>query len=344
MRHMSCISPGMTDAIPLLSVRNLRLEIPTRAGTLVAVDDLSFDMTAGEVLGLVGESGAGKSLVGAALIGLLTPPIRIAGGEIRLEGRRIDGLTHAEMHHVRGVRIGSIYQDSLTALDPLYTVGQQLVETIRAHTNLTKSAAKDRALELLDRVRIPSPKARFDSLPHELSGGMRQRIVIALALCADPALIVADEPTTALDVSIQAQIIDLLKALGREQGTAILLITHDMGVISEAAERVAVMYAGRLAEIGPVRDVIGNPRHPYTRGLMGAIPQLAARQDRLVAIDGAMPRLAEIPTGCAFHPRCSWAEDRCRADRPVLVQSKTGAVACWREPSETPELRMVVHG
>ena len=333
----------MSESTPLLSVRNLRLEIPTRDGLVVAVDDLSFDMASGEVLGLVGESGAGKSLVGAALIGLLTPPIRIAGGEIVLNGRRIDGLSHAEMRHVRGARIGSIYQDSLTALDPLYTIGHQLVETIRAHTELDKRAAKNHALDLLDSVRIPSPKARFDNLPHELSGGMRQRVVIALALCADPALIVADEPTTALDVSIQAQIIDLLKVLGREQGTAILLITHDMGVISEAAERVAVMYAGRLAEIGPVRDVIGNPRHPYTRGLMGAIPQLSERQDRLVAIPGAMPRLAEIPSGCAFHPRCSRAEDRCRNARPILAHSERGAVACWYE-QPVDQLRLVVHG
>jgi peptide/nickel transport system ATP-binding protein len=304
---------------------------------LVPVDDLSFDMAPGEVLGLIGESGAGKSLAGAAIIGLLGPSIKIAGGEIWLQGRRIDGLPHSEMRKLRGARIGSVYQDSLTALDPLYTIGQQLVETIRTHSSVSAGEARERAIAYLDRVRIPAARQRFDSLPHELSGGMRQRVVIALALCAEPVLLVADEPTTALDVSTQAQIIDLLRSLCREQATAILLITHDMGVISEVAERVAVMYAGRLVEIGPVGDVIMDPKHPYTRGLMAAIPQITFRQDRLVMIDGAMPRLAQMPSGCAFHPRCPVREARCTSRRPPVVAAARGVVACWLASDDVSE-------
>jgi peptide/nickel transport system ATP-binding protein len=313
----------------LLEVENLRVEFPTRRGTLVAVDDVSFHVDAGEVLGLVGESGAGKSLTGNAIIGLLEPPGRIAGGQIRLDGRRIDNLPYNQMRRVRGRDIGAIFQDPLTSLNPLYTVSQQLVETIMTHTDLNAGDARAKALELLDAVGIPAAKQRLDAYPHEFSGGMRQRVVIALALAAEPRLVVADEPTTALDVSIQAQIITLLKQICAERGTAVILITHDMGVIAETADRVAVMYAGRIAEIGPVASVIHEAKHPYTSGLMGSIPHLGARSEKLVQIDGAMPRLTEIPRGCAFNPRCGDVMDRCSRERPDLRPVGPSDVACW---------------
>jgi len=318
---------------PLLEVRDLRVEFPTRHGTLVAVDRVSFSIEPGEVLGVVGESGAGKSLTGMAIIGLLEPPGRIAGGEIRLEGARIDHLPPEQMRRIRGRRIGAIFQDPLTSLNPLYRIGDQLVETILTHLDLDRPAARRRALALLDDVGIPAPEARFDHYPHQFSGGMRQRVVIALALAADPRLVIADEPTTALDVSIQAQIISLLKRLAREHGSAVMLITHDMGVIAETADRVAVMYAGRVAEVGPVREVIHAPRHPYTAGLMESIPRITAgvgkRQRRLAQIDGSMPRLNAIPRGCAFNPRCPRRFERCLAERPEPVPVDAHHVACW---------------
>ncbi|MBL8674050.1 MAG: ABC transporter ATP-binding protein [Rhodospirillales bacterium] len=315
---------------PLLEVRNLRVEFPTRRGTLVAVDDVSFSIAPGEVLGVVGESGAGKSLTGAAIIGLLEPPGRIAGGEILLRGERIDDLPYERMRRIRGARIGAIFQDPLTSLNPLYSVGRQLVETIQTHLPLSAAEARARAVELLKEVGIPGAETRVDHYPHQFSGGMRQRVVIALALCAKPELIVADEPTTALDVSIQAQIIALLKGLCREHGTAVMLVTHDMGVIAETADRVAVMYAGRLAEIGPVRDVVKKAAHPYTRGLMGSIPAIGQRGGKLTQIDGAMPRLTEIPRGCAFNPRCPEAGERCGRDRPELMPAGATSAACWK--------------
>ncbi len=314
---------------PLLEVRDLRVEIPTRRGVLVAVDGVSFHIEEGEVLGVVGESGAGKSLTGAAIIGLLEPPGRIAAGRISLEGRRIDNLDAEAMRRLRGRRIGMIFQDPLTSLNPLYTIGRQLVETILTHTDLTERQAREHAIGLLAEVGIPSAAERFDHYPHQFSGGMRQRVVIALALCANPRLVIADEPTTALDVSIQAQIIALLKRLCREHGTAVMLITHDMGVIAETADRVAVMYAGRIVEIGPVREVIEQARHPYTIGLMGSIPLVGHDVERLSQIDGAMPRLDEIPAGCAFHPRCPHASERCRRERPERIALGNAEVACW---------------
>jgi peptide/nickel transport system ATP-binding protein len=318
---------------PLLEVRNLRIEFPTRRGTLLAVDDVSFDIAPGEVLGVVGESGAGKSLTGNAIIGLLEPPGRVAGGEIRLEGRRIDNLPYEEMRKIRGARIGAIFQDPLTSLNPLYSVGRQLVETIQTHLPLSAGQAKARAIELLKEVGIPGAEMRIEHYPHQFSGGMRQRVVIALALCAGPRLIVADEPTTALDVSIQAQIIALLKRLCREHGTAVMLVTHDMGVIAETADRVAVMYAGRVAEIGPVREVVKHAKHPYTKGLMGSIPSLGVRTERLTQIDGAMPRLTEIPRGCAFNPRCTFKGQRCLVERPDLMPAGATRAACWLHDS-----------
>ena len=319
------------SSTPLLEVKDLRVEFPTRRGTLVAVDGVSFSIAPGEVLGIVGESGAGKSLTGMAIIGLLEPPGRIAAGEIRLEGERIDNLPPERMRRIRGRRIGAIFQDPLTSLNPLYTVGDQLVETILTHLEVSRNDARTRALKLLAEVGIPAPEARIGHYPHQFSGGMRQRVVIALALCAEPRLIVADEPTTALDVSIQAQIIALLKRLARDHGTAVMLITHDMGVIAETADRVAVMYAGRLAELGPVREVIHQPRHPYTAGLMGSIPKIGAvkRHSRLVQIDGAMPRLNAIPPGCAFNPRCPKRFGRCIVERPEPLPVGNALASCW---------------
>jgi len=316
-------------ADPLLEVRNLRIEFPTRRGTLLAVDDVSFSIAPGEVLGVVGESGAGKSLTGSAVIGLLEPPGRIARGEVKLDGLRIDNLPADEMRKVRGREIGAIFQDPLTSLNPLYTVGQQLLETITTHLHVSSQHARARAIALLAATGIPAPERRIDHYPHQFSGGMRQRVVIALALAAEPKLVIADEPTTALDVSIQAQIIQLLKSLCREKKTAVMLITHDMGVIAETADRVAVMYAGRIAEIGPVADVIHRPQHPYTVGLMGSIPSMEHEADRLAQIEGSMPRLTEIPPGCAFHPRCEKAFDRCSRERPELTPAGTSQAACW---------------
>ena len=314
---------------PLLEVSHLRVEFPTRHGTLLALDDVSFSIAPGEILGVVGESGAGKSLTGAAIIGLLDPPGRIAAGEIRLAGRRIDNLPYEQMRRVRGREIGAVFQDPLTSLNPLYTVGRQLVETISTHLGLSASQARARAVELLAATGIPAPEARVDHYPHQFSGGMRQRVVIALALAAHTKLLRAAEPATALDVSIQAQIIALLKKVCKEQGAAVMLVTHDMGVIAETCDRVAVMYAGRVAEIGPVAAVIHRPAHPYTAGLMGSIPAMDEDRERLLQIDGAMPRLTAIPPGCAFNPRCGRVAERCRVERPDLAAVGATQAACW---------------
>ncbi|WP_179403917.1 ABC transporter ATP-binding protein [Burkholderia guangdongensis] len=322
------------NASPVLTVQGLRVEIPTRHGTLLALDDVSFSISPGEILGFVGESGAGKSLTGMAILGLLDPPGRIAGGEVRLGERRIDQLSQRDMRRVRGKEIGAVFQDPLMSLNPLLQIGDQLVETIRTHLPVSREAAVQRALDLMRAVGIPAPEARFTAYPHQFSGGMRQRIVIALALCAEPRLVVADEPTTALDVSIQAQVLQLLRKLCRENGTAMLLVTHDMGVIAETADRVAVMYAGRIVEIGPVEDIVRAPMHPYARGLMSAIPSLGPVTGPLAQIDGAMPRLNARPVGCAFNPRCGHATDRCRADSPRLQTVRQRQVACWVAAAE----------
>jgi peptide/nickel transport system ATP-binding protein len=314
---------------PLLRVENLRVEFPTRRGTLVAVDDISFHIDEGEVLGVVGESGAGKSLTGAAIIGLLEPPGRVADGQIIFNGKRIDNLSYEQMRRLRGDQIAMVFQDPLTSLNPLYTVGKQLTETIRTHVSMDERAAKLRAIELLNEVGIPAAERRVDQFPHQFSGGMRQRVVIALALAVNPRLIIADEPTTALDVSIQAQIISLLKRLCRDHGTAVMLVTHDMGVIAETADRVAVMYAGRIVEVGPVQDVILRAQHPYTHGLMGSIPVIRHDVEELTQIDGAMPRLTDIPSGCAFNPRCPRVFEYCRVARPDLLDVGATRAACW---------------
>ncbi|OYQ40235.1 methionine ABC transporter ATP-binding protein [Rhodoferax sp. TH121] len=313
----------------LLQVKNLVVEFPSRKGTLRALDDVSFDIAPGEILGVVGESGAGKSLTGAAIIGLLEPPGRVGSGEILLEGQRIDNLPYAQMRAIRGRKIGAIFQDPLTSLNPLYSVGRQLIETITTHLPLNAAQARERAIQLLKDTGIPAAEQRIDHYPHQFSGGMRQRVVIALALAAEPKLIVADEPTTALDVSIQAQIITLLKTICKERGAAVMLITHDMGVIAETCDRVAVMYAGRVAEIGPVHDVINRPSHPYTAGLMACIPDMSQDRENLHQIDGAMPRLNAIPQGCAFNPRCTKTIAKCGQQRPNLLKAGNTQAACW---------------
>ena len=313
----------------LLDVADLSVEFPTRRGVLRALDRVSFGIDPGEILGVVGESGAGKSLTGAAIIGLLEPPGRISGGSVSLEGRRIDRLPAEQMRRVRGRQIGAVFQDPLTTLNPLYTVGRQLVETMQTHLGLSDRDARARAVRWLQDVGIPGAAERVEAYPHEFSGGMRQRVVIALALCAEPKLVIADEPTTALDVSIQAQVIALLRRLAREHGTAIMLVTHDMGVIAETCDRVAVMYAGRVIEVGRVADVVHRAAHPYTAGLMASIPVLGHRVDRLAQIDGAMPRLGAMPQGCPYNPRCPRVFDRCRTERPELMPAKQGLAACW---------------
>jgi peptide/nickel transport system ATP-binding protein len=313
----------------LLEVLDLVVEFPTRRGVLRALDRVSFSIERGEILGVVGESGAGKSLTGAAIVGLLERPGRVASGEVRLDGKRIDNLAEEPLRRIRGRRIGMIFQDPLTTLNPLYTIGRQLSETMQTHMRLSDAEARRQAVGWLDRVGIPAAAQRIDAYPHEFSGGQRQRVVIALALCAEPALVIADEPTTALDVSIQAQIITLLKELTRDHGTAVMLVTHDMGVIAETADQVAVMYAGRIAEIGPVDAVIRAPAHPYTDGLMASIPSLEHRVGRLRQIDGAMPRLDAIPTGCRFHPRCPRVFARCPEEQPELMPAGVTQAACW---------------
>ena len=324
---LSFLGAGMPDTMPSLGtlIRIGNNYLFSGEWWIVAFPGFAL---AGEVLGVVGESGAGKSVTGLAIIGLIDPPGRIAGGEIDLSGTRIDNLPPEQMRRIRGKRIGMIFQDPLTSLNPLYRIGDQIIETIKTHLNLSEAAARRRAIDLLAEVGIPAPEKRIDAYPHEFSGGMRQRVVIALAICAEPELIIADEPTTALDVSVQAQIISLIKRLGRDHGTAVMLVTHDMGVIAETSDRVAVMYAGRIAEIGPVLDVVQNPLHPYAKGLMGAIPTLAGEAARLVQIPGSMPRLSAIPPGCSFNPRCAFAFDRCRIERPEPIRHGTQAVAC----------------
>jgi peptide/nickel transport system ATP-binding protein len=311
-----------------LTVDHLTVEVPTPAATLRPVNGVSFAIAPGEVLGLVGESGAGKSMTGTALIGLLEPPARIAGGRIELDGERIDNLPTEALRRIRGRRIGAVFQDPQTSLHPLYRMGHQLVETIRTHLPLGRSEARDRAVRLLQDVGIADAERRLNDYPHQFSGGMRQRAVIALALAAEPRFVVADEPTTALDVSIQAQILRLLRRLTIEHAMSVLLITHDMGVVAEIADRVAVMYAGQIVESGPVAQVLTEPMHPYTQRLIGCVPRIGVRPHRLQQIPGTMPPLDTIPTGCAFQPRCSAAFALC-AERPPLKCSQGRSVACW---------------
>ena len=307
---------------PLLQVNQLTVTLKKRQALFKAVDNLSLTVNQGEILGLVGESGAGKSMVGSAIMGLIDQPLFISSGEIYFKQHRID--TNAQP--VRGAEISMIFQDPLVSLNPLRTIGDQLVETIRTHISLSKPEALERAKRLLEEVGIDP--ARINAYPHTFSGGMRQRVVIALALAPEPSLIIADEPTTALDVSVQAQILDLLKQLCKDRGTSIILITHDMGVIANTTNRVAVLYSGRLAEIGKTYDVLKNPSHPYTKGLVAATPQIngASLKNKLFQIPGSMPDLNSIPSGCAFYPRCSQAVSQCEGEQPALFDNRT---ACW---------------
>ena len=306
----------------LLEVRNISVTFKSRYGVLKALDNLSLNVKKGEILGLVGESGAGKSMTGAAILGLIDPPGRLSSGEIYFKGKSISNAPEA----VRGHEISMIFQDPLMSLNPLRKIGDQLVETILKHMNISKSEAIKRAKNRLKEVGIDP--IRLNSYPHTFSGGMRQRVVIALALAPEPSLIIADEPTTALDVSVQAQILDLLKKLCKDRGTSIILVTHDMGVIAETTDRVVVLYAGRLAEIGDTRDVLTDPKHPYTRGLVDSTPRIDSNSFKksLFQIPGSMPKLDAMPSGCAFHPRCEFATEICRKKVPQILLDRS---ACW---------------
>ncbi len=312
----------------LLEVEDLEVEFPTRHGPLTALRGISLSVEAGERIGIVGESGAGKSMAAFAILNLISEPGRISGGRVLFEGNDLSAVSDEEMRKIRGDRISMIFQDPMMTLNPVLTIGKQMVETLQAHKDISEQDARERALEKLREVRIPNPEARFDGYPHELSGGLRQRVVIAIALLTDPALIMADEPTTALDVTIQAEILALLLELCRDHGTALILITHDLAVVSQVTERVMVMYAGRIVEMGPTRELVDKPRHPYTQGLIAALPERNKPGTPLNQIPGTMPSLASIPPGCAFAPRCSLADDQCRSDIPQLRTLKKRSVAC----------------
>jgi len=304
---------------PLLEVRSLTTQFFTEDGVVRAVEDVSFEIFPGEILSLVGESGCGKSVTGLSLLRLISiPPGKIVSGELLFDGRDLMELEEKEMEKVRGNDISMIFQEPMTSLNPVFTIGNQIMEALQLHQNLDKKEARRRAIEMLDRVRIPSPEVRIDSYPHQLSGGMRQRAMIAMALSCQPKLLIADEPTTALDVTIQAQVLRLLKEIQSEMGMAVMLITHDLGVVSEIADRVAVMYAGRIVETGPIEAIFGEMRHPYTKGLWESIPQLKEKRRRLNAITGQVPDPMNLPAGCKFHPRCYLMIDDCKKEEPPL--------------------------
>jgi oligopeptide/dipeptide ABC transporter ATP-binding protein len=319
----------------LLTVRDLAVAFDTDAGLLRAVDGVSFAIPRGRTLGLVGESGCGKSVTALSLLGLLPRPSgRIVGGSVHFEGADLAAATPAELQCIRGGRIGMVFQEPMTALNPVHRIGRQLAEVFLLHRTRDKREAARLAVEMLAKVGIPSPEIRAQEYPHQLSGGMRQRVVIAMALACSPALLIADEPTTALDVTIQAQILDLLRGLQRELGMAILLITHDLGVVAEMCDEVVVMYAGRIAEQGPVEAIFARPAHPYTQGLLAAVPRLeAVRKSRLATIPGLVPGLAEMPAGCRFANRCAHATPACAAPPPLETVAEGHTVAChrWRE-------------
>jgi len=306
---------------PLLEVRDLSIHFFTEEGVIQAVENVNFEIYPGEILGLVGESGCGKSVTGLSLLRLIPiPPGRIVSGDILFDGRSLLPLEEKEMERVRGNDISMIFQEPMTSLNPVFTIGDQIMEAIILHQGSDKTEARRRAIKMLDRVKMPSPEKRIDSYPHQLSGGMRQRVMIAMALSCQPKLLIADEPTTALDVTIQAQVLQLLKEIQREMGMSVMLITHDLGVVSEIADRVAVMYAGRIFEYGPIEAIFGKMRNPYTRGLMTSIPQLTEKKDRLNAIPGQVPDPMDLPMGCKFHPRCYLMIEECKKEEPPLFQ------------------------
>ncbi|MEW2129442.1 ABC transporter ATP-binding protein [Streptomyces sp. NPDC005435] len=319
----------------LLDVRDLRVEFRTRDGVAKAVDGVSYTVDAGETLAVLGESGSGKSVTAQAVMGILdTPPARITGGQILFQGRDLLTLKEDERRRIRGARMAMIFQDALSALNPVLTVGDQLGEMFVVHRGMSKRDARARAVELMDQVRIPGAAQRVRDYPHQFSGGMRQRIMIAMAIALEPALVIADEPTTALDVTVQAQVMDLLAELRREYRMGLVLITHDLGVVADVADRIAVMYAGRIVESAPVHDLYKAPAHPYTRGLLDSIPRLDHKGRELYAIKGLPPNLTHVPAGCAFHPRCPMVRDICRTDAPPLYEAgelRRSACHFWRE-------------
>ena len=324
----------------LLEVRGLRTEFATDAGTTTAVDGVSFTLEPGRTLGLVGESGCGKSVTALSIMGLIaSPPGRIAAGEVLFEGEDLLKLPKSRMRDVRGDRISMIFQEPMTSLNPVYTIGDQIVEGILRHRAIGRDAARRQAIEMLERVRMPSPERRFDDYPHRLSGGMRQRAMIAMALALRPRLLIADEPTTALDVTIQAQILELMRMLRDETGTAIILITHDLGVVAELAQDVAVMYAGRIVEMAPVEAVFAEPQHPYTIGLLGSIPRLHQEQARLPAIEGQVPDPRTMPAGCRFEPRCPFRTAKCAEDPVLQPLAARHEAACWNAPLDADAAR-----
>jgi len=319
----------------LLEVRSLSTHFFTEEGVIRAVENVSFEIHSGEILGLVGESGCGKSVTGLSILKLIPiPPGRIVSGEILFDGKNLLKLEEKEMEKVRGNEISMIFQEPMTSLNPVFTIGDQIMESILLHQGVSKAEARRRAIEILDRVRIPSPEMRIDAYPHQLSGGMRQRAMIAMALSCQPKLLIADEPTTALDVTIQAQVLHLLKEIQREMGMAVMLITHDLGVVAEIADQVAVMYAGRLLEYGPIGAIFEQVRHPYTKGLLNSIPLLEEKKSRLNAIPGQVPNPMDLPVGCKFHPRCYLMIEECKKEEPPLFQANGNHVSrCirWKE-------------
>ncbi|ETI61872.1 ABC transporter ATP-binding protein [Marinomonas profundimaris] len=313
----------------LLSVSNLNVNFHMKEQELAALIDVSFTLNRGERIAIVGESGAGKSVLGFSIVNLIGKPGYIASGSIKLENKDITQMNLRQLQEIRGKRIAMIFQDPMMTLNPVLTIGDQLVETIRSHTKISYKDARNIAIEKLHNVQIASPEKRFDQYPHELSGGMRQRVIIASVLLLNPDIIIADEPTTALDVTIQAEILQLLLAICRDNGVALVLISHDLGVVSKVAERTIVMYAGRVVEEGPTLEIINDPQHPYTQGLLNALPQMTLPGQRLNQIQGSMPSLAERPSGCAFHPRCPYATERCRQEQPSFIYSGVSSVACF---------------
>jgi peptide/nickel transport system ATP-binding protein/oligopeptide transport system ATP-binding protein len=317
-----------------MEVTGLSVEIRTPTGSARVVRDVGFSVQAGQTLALLGESGCGKSMTAQAIVGLLDPVAEVVGGRVLLEGRDVLTMNAAERRRIAGPGIGVVFQDALTALNPVYTVGSQLAEPFRIHEKLSRRAAMEKAIELMERVGIPEPRSRAKAYPHQFSGGMRQRLLIAMAVALRPSVLLADEPTTALDVTVQAQIMELLAELRRERRMALVLITHDLAVVAEQADQVAVMYAGSVVERGPVAEVFGNPLHPYTRGLLDSVPADAARGTRLLSIEGSPPQATAIPSGCAFRTRCPLAQDRCAHEAPPLVTTEQGREsAChyWKE-------------
>jgi peptide/nickel transport system ATP-binding protein/oligopeptide transport system ATP-binding protein len=316
----------------LLELRGLTTAFQTARGEISAIEDISFELNAGEILGIVGESGSGKSVTALTIMGLLPqPPARITAGSVRFAGEELTTVSPNRMEKIRGAGISMVFQEPMTSLNPVFTIGEQIMETVRAHERMSASAQRERAIEMLDRVGIPSATERLNDYPHQLSGGQRQRVMIAMSLACRPKLLIADEPTTALDVTIQAQVLDLLMDLRDEFGMSIIIITHNMGVIAEVADRVLVMYAGRIVEQSPAADLFDAPQHPYTKGLLACVPTLQQDRHRLIAIPGSLPEPARRPPGCRFAPRCTYRIEACRtAIPPLVMQREDRAVACIR--------------